>query len=295
VCLIERLPDNTKACFGISPEFQSRVNLELADRFPFITLVDSEEAFQRQLGCWDRQKDTRALDSDQIKVSGKTLFVRSKFFEFMGTNAITEYPTDFVQMMKNEFGLPEQGVAEAIEPYWRQGLSYFESTYLDLAKSGGGKGALEFEKVTGNLFRDRLNFRVTHTGQRSRAERGGNYADLFLVALDAKHCALVDAKSSPQYQLTSSDYRMMQANYIPNYRELTGGVDLDLEFCLYVAGGFTSTIDNALMSLSKEAHTPVSAINASDFLRLCQKRPEQEIVRAGFREGRVLKVESFVA
>ena len=295
VCLIEKLPDLAQVSFGIAPEFQARVNEALGDRVPFIALGGSEESFQRQLGCWDRVKDTRALDADRAKVTGQTSFIRSKFFAYMGANAITEYPVTFLQIMKREFGVPENVAAEAIEPYWAKGLSYFESTYLDLSKSGGGQGALEFEKVTGALFQDKLEFKVTRTGQRSRPDRGGNYADLFLVALDAKHCALVDAKSSPQYKLSSTDYRMMQANYIPNYRELSDGADLELEFCLYVAGGFTATTDAALAELSRESHTPVSAITASEFLRLCQIKPAQELVRIGFRKGKVLNLENFVA
>ena len=88
---------------------------------------------------------------------------------------------------------------------------------------------------------------------------------------------------------------MMQANYIPNYRELSDGADLELEFCLYVAGGFTATTDVALAELSRESHTPVSAITASEFLRLCQIKPAQELVRIGFRKGKVLNLENFVA
>jgi hypothetical protein len=157
---------------------------------------------------------------------------------------------------------------------------------------GGTSTATKFEKAVCILFNNRLHFKAEHTGQRKRTEGVGGYADVFIVALDNKHCAIIDTKASPAYTITSDDYAKMISNYIVNYKELCNKQDLDLEFCLYVAGGLQEErVKTKLKEIKKETRVSASAINAFELLQLSMKnipKNQQSKVRSVFKKTKVV-------
>jgi hypothetical protein len=264
----------------------------------FIPHYNNEESFQRSYGAWDRIKDTRSI-SESASIPGAIApddsIIIAKFFELCGQQAIDDIPETFFTELSKNYGFTKEKVEKAIEPYLNRSLTYFEATFLELSRSGKSR-AIDFEKAICNLFQQKLHFHAKHTGQQKRPiGKIGGYTDVFVIALDDQHCAIIDAKATSSYEFPASDYNTMKSNYIPNYCELTDP-SKKLEFCLYVAGGFHRNVEYKLKSLKSETGTPVSSINASDLLKIAGrnlKTTDQSKVRRLFRENYIANETKF--
>lgn len=215
--------------------------------------------------------------------------------QYCGEKAVVEMPEEFIGKMVREFGFKEDFVRSIITPFMSKTLSYFKSTFLDLSKGGQPK-AIEFEKAVCNLFNDRLLFKARLTGQLKRPSGVGGYSDIFIIALDNEHCALIEVKATPYYSLPSDDFEKMAGNYIPNYHELTDKCPLKLEFCVYVAGGYTGGVKKKLAELKKRTKVDVSAISALELLAVSNRKisePEQVKIREAFKKNNLLSAADF--
>lgn len=291
-CLIEVRKEDGVNKIYLSPEHEEEINNALLYQDKFITLSETPESYQRRLGCWNRKKDTRSL-TDVRQTGVEEGIIISQFYKFAGNRPIQDYPSEFIDLMVEGFGFPKETVEQAVHPIIPKALSYFESTYLDMAKSGG-KRAIEFEKATGLIFSSKMDFFVEHTGQKKRMGVVGGYGDLFLIALDEINCAIIDTKSSGSYSISASDYRAMVYSYIPSFKELSTEENTKLEFCSYVAGGYGSGIESRLADMREETGVPISAITAYDLLRVCDHEVEQSDVRGTFASGRKLTTNDFI-
>lgn len=293
--LVETFDDGRGERIRISQKHLLVVETAISQKENFVHEPEREEAFQRRYGCWDRKKDTRALsDNDSSSVTMGREIIAAKFYEYCREKMITEIPLDLVDNLMRDDGLEKRLIIETLKPLIAYGLEYFEAEFVDMS-TGGNETAIEFEKAVCSLFADRFQFQVKHTGQLKRQGKGA-YADSFVVALDAKHCAIIDAKARPHYSLNATDYYTMKANYIPNYLELTEGRSLDLEFCLYVAGGFAKGINNDLYRLKNETGIPVSAVDALDLLSISKKfqsDKQQPALRRLFSNARLVTAGDF--
>ena len=291
-CLVDCETIDGTQRISIAQSARNKVENALANEDRFIEYA-SEESFQRKYGCLHAEKDTRNLRPISERSFPQKSIILSQFFEYMGNNILDSYPEDFVIDMKEKLGIEEPITRQVIEPHLSKSLSFFESTYLELA-SGGTSAALSFEKVTAQILSSKLKFSTKLTGQLKRHGKGG-YSDIFVVALDNAHCGIIDGKASPNYRLSSDDYYKMQANYIPNYRELTDGRPLELAFCSYIAGGFGNIVPS-LKNLTANTGIGVSALPAFELLRLAQaenvgdKQPE---VMETLKENKVLTFRDF--
>lgn len=290
-CLVFSEQLEKKQRIAISPDMQDVIGDAIRDYDVYIPYRDSEEAFQRAYGAWDKAKDTRRIDEaeDIPVVKPEDSIIISQFYKYCGQNIVTDIPDDFVLEMKSSFGFSRQKICDVISPHMSKTLDFYESTFLELSK-GGSSTATSFEKVVCALLEQKLLFKADHTGQKRRAGVGG-YADIFVVALDDQHCGILDTKASASYALPASDYHAMVNNYMPNYTELTGGRALRLEFASYVAGGFTANINDRLASISREGKVPCSAVSARDLLRLAKSNPStsgQVHIRKIFRQPRLV-------
>jgi hypothetical protein len=284
---------NGKEIIRINKDILPLVNTEVRRSKIFIPVTEEEESFQRAYGCLDQVKDTRSLTKESISLeqpAGKHI-IMALFYQYCGEKVVLDYPEKFVGQMKNEFGFEEAFVRKTIEPLVSKALSFYESTFIELSK-GGVATALRFEKAVGELFEKRLFFTVKHTGQLRRPSGVGGYSDHFIKSGDNKRCALVEVKSSPSYNLSADDYYAMVSNYIPNYKELCGGEDLLLEFCLYVAGGFR---EKAAKTKLKEIHSatriPATGITAFELLRVVQhglSKAQQDKICVLFKENKIV-------
>lgn len=233
--------------------------------------VKNEEAFQRTFGAWDNKKDTRILikSCDTNINNAKKAIITANYFKYAGNHLITRCPQDFIDKMNYDFGFSKEQVMDAISPYLYESLTYFESHFIELSK-GGVLKAVEFEKAVNTVFENCFNFNSRHTGQLKRKSSSvGGYSDILLYEEDLNMCALLDAKASSNYNLTSDDYYKMKDNYMKNYHELVNK-NTNLEFCSYVAGGFSSGFKNKIRTLTAETGIPVSGISAYELLNLAK-------------------------
>lgn len=291
-CLVDCEKQDGIQRISIAQSAKKKVEKFLACEERFIE-YETEESFQRKYGCLRTRKDTRNLRPASARSCPQKNIILSLFFEYIGNNILDSYPEDFVVAMKERLGIEESITRQVIEPHLSKSLSFFESTYLNLA-SGGASTARSFEKVTAQILSSKLKFSTKLTGQLKRRGKGG-YSDIFVVALDNLHCGIIDGKASRNYRLSSDDYYKMQANYIPNYRELTDGKPLELAFCSYIAGGF-GRITPSLKKLTLETGIGVSALPAFELLRLAQVDDvgnKQPTVMETLKENKILTFRDF--
>ncbi|MFA6469824.1 MAG: hypothetical protein WCW35_13055 [Bacteroidota bacterium] len=290
VCIIEEIDKDNKKVYVLSQEIKQTVIQELLENESYID-VNSEESFQRSYGTLEKIKDTRQLiTSKSNKVSDGSHIIVAEFMKHCGQNLLVESSDEFVNATAKNFGFSKDLILKTIQPFLESSLSIYESTYLDISK-GGQKSAIQFEKATCSLFRDVLLFDARHTGQKVKKGGVGAFADIFIIALDKKHCAIIDAKASPRYYLSSDDYHKMVGNYIPNYMQLSDGRKLILEFCTYVAGGFHGEINKKLKEIECQTSIPASAISSFDLLNICKHKfakSDQPKIRKWFSESKIL-------
>ncbi len=270
-------------------------NLEHVDEF--IDINKGTESFQRAFGAWDRTKDTRRIKTEEAEqiLSPEDGIILSRFYEFAGKEIIDKMPENFIDKMHSDFGFPKQKIRDVIYSHIPEALNYFESTFIELSYSGTG-GAIEFEKAVCKLFERKFYFNTKHTGQLKRPSGFGGYADVFVVALDDKHCAVLDSKATARYQLPSNDYRAMMHSYIPNYLELADNKKLKIEFGSFVAGGFRGNIDPKLKSIKENSGIDCSAVKARDLILLAKKelgKEGQQEIRKFLCKSKQLKIDDF--
>lgn len=270
----------------------------LKDENKFIPMDGTDEWFQRTFGAWNR-KDLRQLTKTQYTSRNELSknIIAGHFAGYCGEKLVTEVDDEFIDKMVESYGFDRQFIREAAFQLLSRSYSLFEERFIELSRSGDPGMALEFEKAVATIFRNVLHFDVVETGQKKSYNRVGAYSDVFAVASDEIHCAIIDAKASPKYDLNAADWYKMKDNYIANYTELAEGKPLKLEFCSYVAGGFRGDIVKKLKLLSKESGVGASAISATQLIRLAQKKPKlenQPAIRKVFCENKILTVEDFM-
>ena len=263
--------------------------------------LSSEEAFQRTYGAWNRIKDTRRLSdniTDTRSITEATIL--SQFYKRCGETIITGMPEDFVDEMVMDWGFPKNLVKESIEPHLTNTLDFYESEFIALS-TGGQTKATKFEKVVCSLYQNKLQFKAKHTGQLRKTGKAGAFSDVFIIALDNSHCAVIDTKASPSYNLPSNDYRAMASDYIPHYKTLIELLNVDkslkLEFATFVAGGFSGNVNIKLKQIKNQSGTECSAIRARDLLSLSKKditKEKQEKIRKMFKQSKIITTDDFI-
>lgn len=271
----------------------------IKDENKFIPMNGSDEWFQRTFGAWNK-KDLRQLVKTQYASRNELAknIIAGHFAGYCGTKLITEVDDDFVDMMAESYGFDRPFIRETASRLLPRSYSMFEERFIELSRSGDPGMALEFEKAVATIFKDVLHFDAVVTGQKKNYSNVGGYSDVFAVASDGKHCAIIDAKASPKYDLNAADWYKMKDNYIANYLDLAEGCPLALEFCSYVAGGFKGDIASKLSQLSKATGVGASAISATQLIRLAQKNPapeNQPAIREIFCKNKILTAEDFKA
>jgi hypothetical protein len=294
-CLIvETKNDAGEKCIQVNDDMIPLVKQAIKVKKKYVKIGVGEESFQRALGSWDSKKDTRRLSKKYPTLRKKhgEPIIEAEFIKYCGKYAIVDYPNDFINEINRNFGFGKSLIKRTIQPFLEKSLSYYESTFLGMSR-GGTSTATDFERAVCGLFRNRFHFEAEHIGQRKRPKGGpGGYADVFIVALDKSHCAIIDAKASPAYRISNDDYLRMAKNYIVNYNELSGGRVLDLEYCLYVAGGLhEKSVNQKLKQIKKDAAVNASAITAFELLQLSKRNiatTQQSRIRAVFKKTRVV-------
>ncbi len=239
---------------GVLPEIEK----SLLNKNTFIPVLNAE-SFQRKYGAWNRKKDNRSINSRATTgVSKGEPIIHALFAEYAGNNLVTDIPEDFVAQTMSH-GFERNLVLKTIEPYLINSLSLFEQEFLRLS-TGGISTANAFEKAVQQLFENRLKYKTTHTGQRSRGSSIGGYSDIFIQEVSGRFCAIIDTKASPKYNLSASDYHTMVNSYIPSVNQLVEYENEEFGFCAYVAGGFDANMDKRIKKTSNDSGYSFTAI-----------------------------------
>ncbi|MBD3797208.1 MAG: hypothetical protein IE916_02250 [Epsilonproteobacteria bacterium] len=282
----------------LNEELIPEIKKALKNENKFISMNGTEEWFQRTFGAWNR-KDLRQLTKTQYTSRSELEknIIAGHFASYCGTRLVTEVDDEFIDKMVESYGFDRQFIRDTASRLLSRSYSMFEERFIELSRSGDPRMALEFEKAVTTIFRDVLYFDAVETGQKKNYSSVGGYSDVFAVASDGIHCAIIDAKASPKYDLGSADWYKMKDNYIANYMDLAEGRPLELEFCSYVAGGFKGNIASKLRQLSEATGVGASAISASQLIRLAQKNPipeNQPTIREVFCKNKILTAEDFI-
>ncbi len=162
------------------------------------------------------------------------------------------------------------------------------ANYYEMAFKGTEE-AIDFEKATARIFKDVFGYKAMHIGQAGSKST----PDVLLVSDCEGYQAIIDNKAYGKYSITGDHHNRMVHNYlgkVGNYSECT----YPIGFFLYIAGGFTSTIDKQIASEISEAHVQGSGITVATFIKMIEKNNGVSYTHKRLRElfsvGREIKI-----
>jgi hypothetical protein len=276
----------------LSFEFDEIISKSILNDENFIAISKgNNESFLRAYGAWNKSKDITS-NFERKKLSKGEAIISSQFFEFIGNKLVIDSAEEFITKMKSNFGFERELVEKIINPLIPKSLSFFESSYIELAK-GGTATATAFEKATAELFENTFMVKALHTGSVHKKGVGG-YSDILLSYSEINESGVADTKATSYYTLPSTDYAKMVSNYIPNFSQLPGTGTSKLGFIVYIAGGLGGEIHSKLVTLFKETGVPASAINAKNLIEIAQlKSIDKQVFWNKFKLNKVLTVSDF--
>lgn len=271
-CLLIVPGEQSRGAYVFNPEIEPAYQAALAEEDKYFANPDNEESFQRAYGAWNRNKDIRrAAPESKGAVILKESLIKAAFYEYCGTNVVTEAAEPLVAYIVERIGGPKEEVSAIIDKLIPRSLDVFETKYLELSV-GGVPCATEFEQATCNLFNSGLGLDAQWIGskRRSRTEKGA-FTDILVHSPQNDACGIVDAKAVARYNLPSADYAKMISNYLPNYKEIAGDSSA-LAFCSYVAGGFSESFSGEAKKVYCASNVPCSGLRASDLLKMSKAK-----------------------
>ena len=270
--LIEKDTSGTGATrYVANLEYLEQINLACKGKFTSFRNPESNESFQRAYGAWDGKKDTETRNSEKSPKgeSPKISVIKSAYFAYQedrGMRLTNDLPVKFVNETKAHYGFTELEIKSALESFLDLARDDDEREFLRIAQ-GGTTTATAFEKKIRAIFEDNFQIRAYHTGQRKRKTGVGGYTDILLIFESPSGCVILDAKSTPKYDLSSSDFRAMQ-DYCEQFQGLPevkpGAPLLAAGFVSY---GFSGGVASRLKKLSLEMNNlPVFSLSATTLL-----------------------------
>jgi hypothetical protein len=134
--------------------------------------------------------------------------------------------------------------------------------------SGGTSTAMAFEKKLRAIFQDDFSVEAYHTGQQKPRNRSiGGFPDVLLVFRSPAGCVILDAKSTPQYNMPAPDCRAMK-DYCAYFSEMPDApAGSGLLAAGFVSCSFAPGVTKRLPELSAQAGgVPIFALSASTLL-----------------------------
>lgn len=252
-------------------DYLDQISAACKGKFTPFRNPESNESFQREYGAWDGKKDTETRNSTKTLKgeSPKISVIKSAYFAYQedrGMRLTNELPEKFVNETKEHYGFTELEIKSALESFINLARDDDEREFLRIAQ-GGTTTATAFEKKIRAIFEDNFRIRAYHTGQRKRKTGVGGFTDILLIFESPSGCVILDAKSTPKYDLSSSDYRAMQ-NYCEQFQELpevkSGSPLLAAGFVSY---SFSEGVSSRLKNLSLEMNNlPFFSLSAATLL-----------------------------
>lgn len=245
------------------PEIDAIIAEQLGDdgRRPLIARADEEEVFQRKFGLAPgTQRDNRALwkiDPDARRTLAKRR-VKTAYMELAQQDYILEHDSSLIDTLSSRTALDGDQVRRALEELSPQnGRNLFLTQLSDYAQSGT-EHALDFERMTAQLFRDVFGLDADNVGQ------GGREPDIIVKHPTTGVAGIVDNKAITVYSVPHKDVLAMHTTYIPTYRAR----GFKLAFFLYIAHSFNSGASTRIREISDTATLPGAGLAVDLFIRL---------------------------
>ena len=234
------------------------------------TLIDrpnQQEYFQRKYGVDPKHtKDTRNLEGT-ASVTPRMLGaakVKTAYIAESLKAPITAITSELVEKISAQTGIDPVFVEEFLMKNYASGsVSAFMTAYFNMAFSGTEQ-ATDFEKATCTLFSDVFKFTAKHVGPI------GLTPDVLILSDEEGYQAIIDNKAYSKYSINNDHHNRMVHNYIKglaNYSSFRA----PLAFFSYIAGGFTSKIDEQLGRIYTETGVKGSAMPVSHMIKLVEQ------------------------
>lgn len=272
----------------IIPGKKHEVNKVLSDGSGLILRWDEEEYFQRRFGVdpW-HMKDTRNLNKTATVTADNIArkMVRAKFLSMAAKSPITVVDEPIIEEIYYSTGITHDVVAEELASFSMGALDSFEASYYDMALKGRER-ARDFELATVELLVNAFGFNASHVGDK------GKHPDV--LAKSDQYSGIIDTKAYASYSITNDHKNRMTHNYIPYYQNKYN----DLEFFMYIAGGFGSNFDQQILSTSQRSKIDGCGITTNNILKLARKYKDKnwthDDLNKLFRINRELKSSDFI-
>lgn len=241
--------------------------LEVYLEKPLLKLTDNDVQYQRSFGLSPGKiKDTRKFsDNGSLSKERQRELIVESIFQKMGDTSPIILPTsaDFMRIAQSS-GLPVDDVVKIItNKYPRGNLNSFLANYRAMAFNSRSQ-ALEFEKTTANVFNNIFGYQTRTIGQTGRK------LDILMFSDSEGYQAIIDTKAYTNYSITSNNEHAMTVEYIPKISTYSEWPNNPLAFYLYIAGGFKTTINNGLHTVTQKTGIPGSAIGIDPLIQLIQ-------------------------
>lgn len=256
-----------------NPEFSEIINAACSSLFSEIPNADNQESFQRAYGAWDVKKDTAVADPGSApaprREGPEVGMIKALYFDFQGDEGLGlagVLSPEFVEKAKDALGVTEGQVRKALESYLRLSMQESEREFIRIS-AGGTTTANAFEKKIRAIFEDDFSVEAYHTGQqRRRGQKIGGFADVLLVFRSPLGCVVLDAKSTPMYDLPAEHCRAM-VDYCTYFSELPCAPEgAGLLAAGFVSCSFSPGVPNQLRKISEKVGVPLFALSADVLL-----------------------------
>ncbi|MCR5289762.1 MAG: hypothetical protein K6E51_07210, partial [Treponema sp.] len=246
----------------------------------FIDRPENEEVFQRKYGLdIKHNKDTRNLSNTKT-VTSKIIDeqkIKSEFISLSLNSPITYISQEIIELINRKTGIEKAKIEDFLMKTYPHGaIGSFMSEYFEMAFKGR-EDATGFEKNTVLLFQDIFHYKAKHVGSI------GLTPDVLLISDFDGYQAIIDNKAYSKYTISNDHRNRMIHNYIygiNNYSESK----TPLAFFTYIAGGFGTTINSQLKSISDESSVNGSAITVARFIDLIKIHLKDEYSHSDLRK-----------
>jgi hypothetical protein len=267
---------------SILDEKREEVRVIVNQPLPFIDRPEQEDYFQRKYGCtpW-KTKDTRNLSATQT-ITAQIIAERSVQRAFIAISLkepVAQINSQVIDRIVDATGIPPDHIESTLHRLYPHGaVNAFMTEYFEMAFKGTEE-ATAFERATVEILKTVFGFKAYHVGPI------GLTPDSLLLCDDEGYAGIIDNKAYSKYSITNDHHNRMCVNYIPNYTSLTPEArNYPLAFFSYIAGGFTSTINSQLNSITNDTRVSGSAITVSTFIKMIENHQASAYTHAKFKE-----------
>lgn len=245
---------------------------------PFIDRPEEHEYYQRKYGVDpNRSKDTRNLANTRTitpqiiaEQQIKQIFLKESLSRPIG--AITPQVIDEIA---SESGFEYKIVEDTLLQFYPHGaIGSFMTEYFEMAFRGRDD-SIEFEKATAEIFNSVFGFESHHIGP------AGLTPDVLIVSDSNQYIGIIDNKAYSKYSITNDHRNRMIHNYINTYKD---NQKYPLAFFSYISGGFTSTINQQVISIVKETKVSGSAMPVTILIKMIENHKYRRYTHGAINE-----------